>query len=328
MRIFSNNGLYLRDPSVIEQLGNIDQIVFDKTGTITQSANDNFFCSGHQLTTWEKDLLSSVVAPSKHPSSKALAAWLGNRSQVAISDWDEIPGKGLFANAGVVNILVGSAAFTGVNGKVAEDEKATVYVRINDKIAAFHQQSVFRDRVPQVIPALSQDYQLSLLSGDNDKQMGVLSELFGRRSELRFEQKPIDKLRYIESLQGGGRHVMMIGDGLNDAGALQQSNVGVTLADDINNFTPSCDAILDAKKIGLLPSILKLAKGARSVIRLSFVISIAYNIIGLYFATQGLLKPVSAAILMPCSTLSIVIITSGVSSLIAWRHGLSLKTNE
>ena len=120
----------------------------------------------------------------------------------------------------------------------------------------------------------------------------------------------------------------MIGDGLNDAGALQQSNVGVTLADDINNFTPSCDAILDAKKLSSLPSILKLARSAQWIIRMSFAISIFYNLIGLYFATQGLLKPVSAAILMPCSTLSIVIITSGVSSLLAWRSGLTLKASK
>jgi len=328
MRIFSSNGLYLRDPSVIEQLGNINQVVFDKTGTITQSADDNFFCTGHQLSPMEKDLLYTVVMHSKHPNSKALSAWLGNRATVAISDWDEIPGKGLFANAGIVNILVGSAAFTGVDEKTAGDEKATVYVRINDKITAFYQQSVFRNGVPKMIPALNQDFQLSLLSGDNDKQLRVLRDLFGSRSELLFEQKPIDKLKYIESLQVLGRHVMMIGDGLNDAGALQQSNVGITLADDINNFTPSCDAILDARKIDLLPAILKLARGARSVIRLSFVISIVYNCIGLYFAMQGVLKPVSAAILMPCSTLSIVIITSGVSSLMAWHYGLSLKAGD
>ena len=328
MRIFSGNGLYLRDASVIEQLGNINQVVFDKTGTITQGTSDNFICSGHQLTPWEKDLLYTVVLPSKHPNSKALAKWLGSRSPVEISEWNELSGKGISACAGTTDILVGSAPFTGVQSEATKAEKASVYVRINDKVTSFHLQSVFRDGVPQIIPVLSHNYKLSLLSGDNDKQIRVLGELFGSKSELLFEQKPIDKLKYIESLQRNGKCVMMIGDGLNDAGALQQSNVGVTLADDVNNFTPSCDAILDAGKFNLLPSILKLARSARLVIRASFIVSIVYNVIGLYFAMQGMLKPVSAAILMPCSTLSIVIITSGVSSLIAWRSGLSLKTNE
>ena len=327
MRLFSNNGLYLRDASVIEQLAKIDKIVFDKTGTITQGSGD-IISAGHQLTEYEKDLLYTVVMHSKHPGSKSLAMWLGHRNTVSISGWKETPGKGLEAIAGTTRIILGSGEFAGVPKQKAREEKATVYVRINDKLTSFHLQSVFRDNVPEMIPELRHDYQLSLLSGDNDKQMPVLRELFGSKSDLLFEQKPIDKLKYIESLQQSGNHIMMIGDGLNDAGALQQSNVGVTLADDINNFTPSCDAILDAKKFGLLPAVLKLARSSRSIIRFSFVVSIVYNIIGLYFATQGMLKPVSAAILMPCSTLSIVIITSGLSSIIAWRSGLSLKTNE
>jgi Cu+-exporting ATPase len=120
----------------------------------------------------------------------------------------------------------------------------------------------------------------------------------------------------------------MIGDGLNDAGALQQSNVGITVAGDINNFTPSCDAILDAGQLQHLPQVLRLARAARQVIHLSFAVSIVYNIIGLWFAMRGALTPVAAAILMPCSTLSIVIITTGVSSLLAWRYGLSLTSRQ
>ncbi len=328
MRIFSNNGLYLRDASVIEQLGNINEVVFDKTGTITQGINSDFTSSGHELTSAEKDLLYTVVMHSKHPNSKALATWLGRRTPVAISEWEEMPGKGLSAMADGTKILVGSAAFIGVHGEKAKEEKATIYVRIDDHVTAFHLLSVFRDNVPRMVSELSHDYRLSLLSGDNDRQMPVLREVFGSRSELLFEQKPLDKLKHIASLQESGKHVMMIGDGLNDAGALQQSNVGVTLADDINNFTPSCDAILNAQKFSLLPSILKLARAARLIIRFSFIVSIFYNCIGLYFAMQGMLKPISAAILMPCSTLSIVIITSGLSSIIAWRLGLSLKVEE
>jgi Cu+-exporting ATPase len=104
--------------------------------------------------------------------------------------------------------------------------------------------------------------------------------------------------------------------------------VGITLADDINNFTPSCDAILDAKKINSLPSLLKLAQSSATVIGFSFFVSIIYNVIGLYFAMQGMLKPVAAAILMPCSTISIVLITTGMSSILAWRSGLSLKSDK
>ena len=327
LRIFSNNGLFLRDATVIEQLAAIDHIVFDKTGTITQSGGNNFVCSGHQLTEAEKNMVYTVVRNSRHPYSKALMTWLGHRAPMDVAAWKETPGRGLDAIVDGDRILVGSGEFTGVPKDKIREQNASVYIRINDEITCFHAMSVFRDSIPQIIPVLSNRYELSLLSGDNDKQRRILEELFGSRSELLFEQRPQEKLYYIESLQEREKHVLMIGDGLNDAGALQVSDVGITLADDINNFTPSCDAILNAEQFGSFPSLLRLARASRYLIGASFAVSILYNIVGLYFAMQGMMKPMIAAILMPCSTLSIVIISSGVSSLIARRFNLSLKAN-
>jgi len=325
LRILSNNGLFLRDATVIEQLGKIDHIVFDKTGTITQGGNNHFVCSGHQLTEEEKDLVYAAVSPSKHPHSKAIAMWLGNRGPHKITTWNELPGKGIDAQVDGRRIKVGSGSFVGISSEKFNSEHVNAYIRIDDQVTSFYCHPVFRDSIPQIVPALANEYELSLLSGDNNKQKAILGELFGGKNKLLFEQKPIEKLQYIESLQKKKAHVLMIGDGLNDAGALQQSNVGITLADDINNFTPSCDAILDAKRFNLLPRIMKLAKSSRYVIGASFVVSIVYNIIGLSFAMQGILRPMLAAILMPCSTISIVIITSGVSSLMAKSLGLSLN---
>ena len=325
LRILSNNGLFLRDATVIEQLSKIDNIVFDKTGTLTQGGS-LVTTSGHQLTEEEKNLLYNVVAPSKHPYSKAITGWLGTRQNMDVYGWNETPGQGLEAKTDDKHILVGSANFVGISG--TSGEKAAVYVKVNDQVTAIHVQTRFRDSIPQIVPKLGQDYKLSVLSGDNDKQKDLLVDLFGKKSDLLFEQKPIDKLKCIESLQNNGKNVMMIGDGLNDAGALQQSNVGITLADDINNFTPSCDAILDAKRFANLPALMRLGKLSNRIINFSFVVSIIYNIVGLSFAMQGLLKPMNAAILMPCSTLSIVIISTGVTSLVAKRLGLSLKVEE
>lgn len=322
IRILSNNGLFLRDPFIIEQLSKVDHIVFDKTGTITKSSEVSVQQTGHQLTDAEKDLVSSVVRNSQHPNSKALAGYLGQRKVVAINGWEELPGKGLMARCNDINVLVGSAEFTGANVVIDDDAKATTYVRINDHLTAFHFSSVFREDVPSMMNYLRHDYELSLLSGDNNRQRGVMQEVFGGNSELLFGQKPIDKLHYIEHLQQQGKRVMMIGDGLNDAGALQQSNVGITLSDNINNFTPSCDAILDAQKLGELPGILRMAKSSKIIIRVAFAVSIIYNIVGLYFSVQGVMKPVIAAILMPCSTLSIVLISTGMSSLMAIKNRL------
>lgn len=325
LRIFSDNGLFLRDASVIEQLGKVDSIVFDKTGTLTQGAG-HVQSTGHQLSADERSLLYSVVSSSKHPYSKALMTYLGACSKVELDSWKEITGMGIEAYAGGVKILVGSARFVGL--AVNEHEKAALYTSIDNKITAFYLVHDLRDSIPAVISELETDFQLSLLSGDNDRQKKVFREVFGNKSELLFEQKPADKLQYIEKLQQKGQQVLMIGDGLNDAGALQQSNVGITLAEDINNFTPSCDAILDAKKIKLLPNLIKLSQSAKLIVGFSFVISILYNIVGLYISVQGKMQPMIAAILMPISTLSIVLITTGLSSIIAKYYHFSLRPQD
>lgn len=324
LRIFNLNGLYLRDATVIEQIAEATQVVFDKTGTVTNGSNSQVFVSGHQLTEEEKNLVYSVVRQSNHPNSKAIATWLGMRETISLSKWEEIPGRGLYAVAGDTVIYIGSAAFTGV--KVDTDaDKATVFIRIGDHVTSVHLQPVLRDDMPVLIQQLKGRYSLSLLSGDNDKQKADMQQLFGTGSQLLFGQKPMDKLNYIQSLQSKGEKVIMVGDGLNDAGALQQSNVGITLADDINNFTPACDAIFNAEKISKFNALFEMSKVSRKIVALSFIVSIIYNIVGLYLSMQGLMKPVTAAILMPCSTASIVIISSGISNLAAWRKGLTIK---
>lgn len=323
LRIFSNNGLYLRDASVIEQLGNIDHIVFDKTGTLTSGSN-TMQATGHRLTDEEKQWVYSVVSLSKHPYSIALTKYLGIQETVKPQQWQEIKGAGIEAVINNSKIRVGSAAFTGSKMHTGE---ANVFVRINDKVIAFHILPDFREAVPAMMQELGSKYALSLLSGDHDKQRTPLTRIFGKKSDLLFEQKPADKLRYIEDLQRIDKKVLMVGDGLNDAGALQQSNVGITLADDINNFTPSCDAILNASEFGKLPRLLRLGAAARQIINISFIISVLYNMVGLYISIRGDMKPMIAAILMPISTLSIVLVTTGVSSLWAKSLSLSLSAN-
>ncbi|MBC7553961.1 MAG: heavy metal translocating P-type ATPase metal-binding domain-containing protein [Taibaiella sp.] len=326
LRIFNLNGLYLRDPTVIEQIAKTDHIVFDKTGTITQPGTNELTSAGHTLTTGEGNLLYAVTSQSNHPNSVALTQWLGVRDATQLDSWTETPGEGIRAAKGSRQILVGSGRFTGQKSETEGAEKATFYVQIDSNVTAFYIRSSFRPAIPAVIAGMRRKYALSLLSGDNDRERSLLKNLLGQQSTMLFEQKPVDKLNYIGRLQQKGHKVMMIGDGLNDAGALQQSNVGITLAEDVNNFTPACDAIFSANQLSRLPALLQMARQSSVIIRLSFAISVLYNIAGLYFAVHGLMRPVVAAILMPCSTLSIVIVSSGCSNLLAWRKGLTIKT--
>lgn len=321
LRLLSNNGLYLRDAFVIEQLGYIDHIVFDKTGTLTEGNND-YEMHGDTLTDEEKDMVYAVVSSSNHPYSKAIAQYLGSRPKLQATLWKEHTGQGLEAIINNRHIYIGSARFVGNTSK-AERDKPACYIRIDEKLDAFYITPRLREAMPYVLGDLDKKYHLSLLSGDNDRQKEMLKDLFDS-NQLFFEQKPEDKLNYIAFLQKQGEKVAMIGDGLNDAGALQQSNVGITLASDVNNFTPSCDAILDAKRFAWLPGILQLAASGRTIINFTFVISILYNIVGLGIAMQGLMSPMIAAILMPASTITIVLITTGMSTLMAKRFKLNI----
>jgi Cu+-exporting ATPase len=311
LRLLSNNGLYLRDSSVIETLGDIDHIVFDKTGTITTGSTLEAAETNAILTEEDKMLIYAVASRSYHPRSRALTQVTGNQPACEVRQWEEIAGSGVRGIIGGRRVLIGNVVFTG------SPRQADVIVRIDASFYYFYTSPVVRAGVSDALAQLRSSFSLSLLSGDNRRQKGVMRQLFGAGSRLLFGQKPIDKLRFIEQLQLKGKKVLMVGDGLNDAGALKQSNAGITLAEDVNNFSPSCDGILDARQLRQLPGLLKLVRWGRHTIRIAFAISIIYNIVGLSFAVQGRLSPMIAAILMPASTLSIVLISVGVSSVAA-----------
>ncbi len=131
--------------------------------------------------------------------------------------------------------------------------------------------------------------------------------------ELHFNQQPMDKLQYIRSLKNQGKKVLMVGDGLNDAGALKESQLGISVSDDIYHFSPACDVIMDARSFGKILKSMQLAKGSLKLIKAAFVLSFLYNIIGLSFAISAQLSPIVCAILMPLSSVTIVgFITAGV----------------
>lgn len=110
----------------------------------------------------------------------------------------------------------------------------------------------------------------------------------------------------MQQLKKQGEKVLMIGDGLNDAGALAESHTGISIAEDVFSFSPACDAILEADRFGQLGRFMEFTRISFRVIRQSFAISLVYNIIGLSFAVTGNLSPLVAAILMPVSSITVV----------------------
>ena len=321
LRILGKNSFYLRSAQTIEDIAKINHIVFDKTGTLTTTYLQDINYEGNALTTYQQQQVASLAACSTHPLSKALAKHLATGKRIEVDDYKETTGQGI---EGLVNddlLKLGSYSF--VTGNKEKQTGTAIFISIENKLCGYFLfGNHYRDAIPALLQKLKGNYRLSVLSGDNETEKENLRKLLGEKSTLRFHQKPTDKLLYIQHLQQQGEKVMMIGDGLNDAGALKQSDIGIAVAEQTNNFTPASDAIIEAKQLSRLTQFIYLCRANRNIVIASFVLSIVYNIIGLFFAVQGNLSPLVAAILMPSSSLSILLITFGSSSLLAKRMKL------
>jgi len=172
--------------------------------------------------------------------------------------------------------------------------------------ANFKIQTKLREGLRQVVSELGRKYQMSLLSGDRSADKATMEGIFPPGAPMFFHQKPEDKLRYVAECQSKTETVMMLGDGLNDAGALKKADVGIAVSEDVANFSPASDGILDAASFENLPKFLALSRKAKNIIFVCFGVSFAYNIVGLSFAMTGLLTPLFAAILMPLSSITVV----------------------
>ena len=320
LRSAGNNKLYLKNVDAIEQMGRITDIVFDKTGTITTGNTSKITFVGQQLTIENKESIYALVRNSSHPLSVSVYNYLKQtiENKADVSQYEEIAGKGIKGNVSNNNIYIGSRKWVDI--ETSDSLASEVHVKINDEYLGYYKiENEYRKEFLSIIKGLSQKYELHLLSGDNNSELHNLKEFFPKEQQLLFNQQPIDKLEYIKSLKQKGRKVLMLGDGLNDAGALKQSDVGIVISDDVYNFSPACDGILDAKNLNKLPQFLDLGKFSIKTLKISYAFSLVYNLIGLTFAVLNLLTPIVAAILMPLSSISVVLITTFLIRVYAYR---------
>ena len=306
LRIVGKQKFYLKNALVIEQLAKVDTIVFDKTGTITTNKKAKISYEGKLLSSEDLTSIKTVLRASNHPLSRMLYDFLPEMKSVAITDFEEITGKGIRAKIQGMEIIIGSAAFAGSPDENAVLQTA-VHIAINEQyFGKYVFNNQYREGLESLFKSLKGTYQIKVLSGDNEGEKSSLETLLPDGTELIFDQKPEQKLEFIKQLQEQGRNVMMVGDGLNDAGALAQSNVGISISENVNVFSPACDGILEANEFQKLHYFLKLSKKAMTTIRMSFGLSLLYNVVGLSFAITGHLQPLVAAIIMPLSTITIV----------------------
>lgn len=316
IRIFGKNKFYLKNTHVIEAMSKIDSMVFDKTGTITSNKQAAITYIGEKLQEKELSMIKTLLRSSNHPLSRMLYDHLKIKEKGSLSNFKEITSKGIQGEVEGSHILLGAASFVGATESSSLD--TVIHVSINKTIKGkFVFKNAYRKGLKNTIASLEKSYDISILSGDNEGEKISLHALFPKMDHVLFNQKPVDKLNYIKAKQESDKRIMMFGDGLNDAGALAQSNVGIAISEDINVFSPACDGILDARSFELLPDFIKLTHKTMNVIKVSFVISFMYNIVGLLFAVSGNLSPIVAAILMPISSISVVLFATISTNILA-----------
>lgn len=317
LRIMGNRKFYLKNATVIEQLAKVNTIVFDKTGTITTNKKTAITYEGSALNQDELALLKNALRTSNHPLSRRLYDFLPITTLLEITNFKEITGKGIFVEINGHAIKLGSSQF--IDHLTENTHKKTkVHVEINGVYkGSYVFNNQYRKGLEQLFATLNKKYKIIILSGDNDGERKILEKMLPLNSRLVFNQKPEQKLQFIEQLQKNGKNVMMVGDGLNDAGALAQSNVGISISENVNVFSPACDGILDASQFEKIAFFMKYSKNAMTTIYMSFGLSLLYNVVGLSFAVSGNLLPIVAAIIMPLSTVTIIGFVTIASNLYA-----------
>jgi Cu+-exporting ATPase len=333
-RILARLDVYLKNPGVIETLAGVDTVVFDKTGTLTAAVASSVAFRGAPLSETEERWIYSLTRHSTHPHAVRIGeALAGEHVPDPLQSFRETTGQGIRGHVGGHEIRIGSAAWLEAGGiwrSLRNEHGAAsglapvqdvaqaggqVHVAIDGQYrGCFELVSPVRPNTEALLQHLSQDFDLALLSGDNEKDQARFSALFGPAARLHFNQSPMNKLRFIRELQESGKAVMMVGDGLNDAGALKQSDVGVAVVEKLGAFSPASDVIMAATMVPRLAEVLRFAKQSVRVVQGSFLISAVYNVAGISIAASGLLSPVVCAILMPLSSVTVVAFACGATT--------------
>jgi Cu+-exporting ATPase len=329
LRVFGRGKFYAKHADVVEWMGRIRTVIFDKTGTLTHARGSGVRFVGEPLSPAERSAIRSLVRNSHHPLSRAVFDALKDDPLQPVSEFAEEAGGGISGTVGGITVRAGSRLFCGLapagEFEVSGDEGSPlrVYVALQGvPRGQFILAGQYRDGVAPLVRELRKHYNIVLLSGDSDREREKLNRLFGEDVPLHFHQTPADKLAFVAKTQASGSPVLMVGDGLNDAGALKQADVGVALTDDTSAFSPACDVILDGSRLEWLDRFLRFARSSRTVVLVAYAISVLYNVVGLSFAVRGALSPVIAAVLMPASSITVVAFTSLSLQVLARRRGL------
>ncbi|MEM6396258.1 MAG: heavy metal translocating P-type ATPase metal-binding domain-containing protein [Bacteroidota bacterium] len=316
IRLLAKHGLYLKHSGLIEQFPKLKHFVLDKTGTLTHHEAISLPLIQSSWNKADMALVMAICQQSSHPKSKALHQWFSKRKILAATSpagVKEIVGKGLEYGPW----RIGSPDFCQID-RSEIDAHISLCVSYKGEMKAIFGQSKnqMRNGLDHFLKGLSQRGQLYVLSGDieptNTPWEGIIST-----ENQHYECSPFDKKKFVADLQEKTTEgICMLGDGLNDTGALADADLGIAVSEDATTFAPAGDAILSADNLNQLPDFITFVLKTRWVLYAAYLFALAYNITGIIIAVQGKLSPVIAAILMPLSSITTVcIVIFGVFSI-------------
>ncbi len=309
----SKIGCHVKNARVLDTLAQVTTLAWDKTGTLTTKE-----VQVEWLKTPTVKHLSAICVlaqQSTHPISQSLYKKTRNHfKDFKIQQFSDQPSQGI---SGIIEgrlYKIGQAQWVGLN----QPHEANAYISCEGEIiGAIVLIHPIRKGMKQVLRHLQQRYKQTIISGDPLNLSAEMRAIIPAGCHAFHGLSPQQKRNHIVQMQEQNQIVVMIGDGLNDAGALSSANVGIAISEDAFGFSPSCDMILEGKSLNKLPAIIDYALMQQRIVRWSFFIGLMYNVIGLSIAVQGQLNPLIAAVLMPASSITIMSFTSWMAY---WRR--------
>jgi len=300
MRWLAKKGIYLKNPDTVEKVARVDEVVFDKTGTLTEGSAHIEELYG-VLNSADKTRLGELFTQSSHPVSRMMARYFSASAASNPISIKEFTGKGFEANYLGDTWRIGSRKW--LVGQVGDIVSSSVCIEKNAKLVAeFSINWKFRSDLDDLF--LDWELPRSLYSGDHASSREILERWFEKEA-IHFECSPEMKLEVLKEKRESGHFPMMVGDGLNDAGALKEAWLGVAITEDVHAFTPACDVIMVGKSIHELPNFVRFCRNTLKTVKFSFLFSLVYNLVWMTFAVRGELQPILAALLMPISSITV-----------------------
>ena len=306
----AENGILIRDGAAIQRLNEVNTILFDKTGTLTEGKPA--VVKVHQISgIWENDLIrmaASLERESTHPLAQAIVK-LAEEKELGldpVSEVEVVSGKGISSNYGSSILKVGSASFTNSNPEIDLSGTPVFLTLNNELIGIFEIEDTIRPDSADTIARLRRSgYRCVLVTGDRKEIADALAADL-KIDQVHSEVLPDEKATIVESYQQTGKTVAMVGDGINDAPAIAQADVGIALGSGTDIAMETGEIVLAKGDLSAVLRATRLANATFKKIKQNLFWAFIYNVIAIPLAFAGVLHPVIAEVAMAFSSINVV----------------------